>query len=110
MQLEERDVGPVTLLELNGRLTLQTVGALRLKVDTLVAKGRTLLLLDCRQVTAIDSWGLGGLVRAWVSVGRQGGKLKLLQPSPHLRDTLRLTGLVKVIELFDDLSLALRSF
>ncbi len=107
--INERKVGPITLLELGERLTIEGVGELREKVERLVADSHTALLLDCSQVTAIDSQGLGALVRTWVSLKHRGGKLKLIH-SVRVREVFEITGLQKVIECFDDVGSALRSF
>ncbi len=109
MIMNQRKVGPITMLELGERLTIEGVGELREKVESLVAGGHAALLLDCSQVKAIDSHGLGALVRTWVSFDRGGGKLKLI-PSGRMREVLEITGLHKVIECFDDVGSALRSF
>ena len=107
--INERKVGPIIMLELGERLTIEGVGELREKVESLVADGHTALLLDCSQVTAIDSQGLGALVRTWVSLNHRGGKLKLIH-SVRMREVFEITGLQKVIECFDDVGSALRSF
>jgi len=108
--VSERNVGPVTLLELGQRLVGTSTGELHKKLKDLIEAGRTELLLDCSQVSAIDSQSLGTLVREWVSAERHGGKLKLLRPSPQMREALEITRLSPLIETFDDLSAALRSF
>ncbi len=108
--VKERRIGPITMLELGERLTLEGVAELHEKLQSLVAAGRLSLLLDCSRVTAIDSQGLGILVRHWASVERRGGKLKLVCLSRRMREALELTGLLKVFEAFDDVGLALRSF
>jgi anti-sigma B factor antagonist len=106
----ERNVGPVTLLELDERLTIENVPELRDKLQHLASQGRRALLLDCSRVRVVDSTGVGGLVRDWLWFKRQHGTLKLLNPSERLREVLQLLGLQKVIECFDDISLALRAF
>ncbi len=108
--LHERNVGPITLLELGERLTIESVPELRDKVQELVIQGRHSLLLDCSRINAIDSTGIGSLVRNWVSLKNQGGRLKLLQPSGRLREVLEAVGLQKVIGCFDDIEEALRNF
>ena len=108
--LHERNIGPVTLLELNERLTLEHVPELRRKVEALAAQGRRSLLLDCSRITVVDSRGIGGLMRDWISLRNQGGKLKLLNPSARLRELLKIVGLHKIFESFDDIGAALHSF
>lgn len=108
--LAERSVGPITLLELSERLTIENVSELRDKLQRLHELGRRSLLLDCSRVRVVDSTGVGALVRDWLWVKRQHGTLKLLNPSERLLEVMRLLGLQKVIECFDDISLALRAF
>ena len=108
--LRQRSVGPITLLELSQRLTIENVPELRDKLQGLTVQGRRFFLLDCSQISVVDSQGIGGLVRNWLSLKNQGGKLKLLNPSVRLREVMQIVSLDKVIECFDDIELALRGF
>ncbi len=108
--LRQRIVGPITLLELGERLTLENVPELRDKLQDLAAQGHRSFLLDCSQIRAVDSQGIGALVSNWVSLKNRGGKLALLNPSVRLREVLQIVGLHKVIECFDDIEPALRDF
>ena len=108
--LRQRTVGPITLLELSERLTIENVPELRDKLQDLTVEGRRFFLLDCSQISVVDSQGIGGLVRNWLSLKSQGGKLKLLNPSVRLREVMQIIRLDKVIECFDDIERALRDF
>jgi stage II sporulation protein AA (anti-sigma F factor antagonist) len=108
--LRQRIVGPITLLELSERLTIENVPELRDKIQDLADQGCRFFLLDCNQISVIDSQGIGGLVRNWLSVKNRGGKLKLLTPSARMREVMQIVSLHKVIECFDDIELALRGF
>ena len=107
--VSERRVGPVTILELAPRLTHAEGSELHHVVSGLLDGGSQAVLLDCSRVTFIDSLGIGGLIRTWLAVGKR-GKLKLFGLSPHLREVLQITGLLKVMDSFEDVGLALRSF
>ena len=106
----ERSVGPVTLLELSERLTAEMIPELRDTLEGLEVQGRRFFLFDCSCVRVVDSQGIGWLVTNWVSLRKRGGSLKLLNPSPRLREVLEVLGLHKVIESFDDVGDALRAF
>ena len=108
--LSQSNIGPVTLLELSVRLTIENVPELRDTLQSLADQGHRDMLLDCSRVTAVDSQGIGSLVGNWVSLKNRGGKLKLLHPSARLHQVLQIVGLRKVIESFDDIGQALRSF
>jgi anti-sigma B factor antagonist len=106
----KRNVGPVTIIELLGpRLTHVEGSELRGEVNELLDEGRSSILLDCAQVGFIDSQGVGFLVRTWMSAGRR-GQLKLFNLTPSVREILHITGLLKVMDSFDDIGSALQSF
>lgn len=109
--VKQRHVGSVTVLELSGRMTI-AAGSERLneKLQALIADGHLHLLLDCSQVSGIDSQGISALVRGVISVRKRGGNLKLMKLSSRVRQVLEITRLISVIESFDDEAAALGSF
>ncbi len=90
--LSQSKIGPVTLLELTERLTMENVPELRDTLQSLADQGHRDLLLDCSHVTAVDSQGIGSLVGNWVSLKNRGGKLKLLHPSARSATSLADSG------------------
>lgn len=107
----ERNIGSITLLELRGRLTGEEgTDLLTQKFQSLMAQGRYFLLLDCSQVTVVDSSGIGTLVRCFISLDKRGGQLKLLNLSPPMQMALRVLGLIESMESFADETEALASF
>lgn len=111
VEIKERQVGEVTILELRGRVALaEGSQALNEKLQTLMDQGRVKLLLECSGITTLDSQGISSLVRGVISTRKRGGQLKLLKPSPRVRYVLDITRLLTVIESFDDEAAALASF
>jgi len=99
----------VTILEVGTRLTAEEGSELKEKVNGLLAQGRSAVLLDCMRLGYIDSQGISALVRTWISAGG-GGNLRLFSLTPRVKELLEITGLIKVLECFDDVGSALRSF
>lgn len=111
MQIDQRDVGEVTILDLKGKLTLGDGDELlKDKVNSLVYQGRKQIVLNLAGVPYIDSAGLGEIVRTYTTVSRQGGKLKLLNLTKRIEDLLSITKLLTVFEVFDSEQEAVRSF
>ncbi len=107
----ERQVGPVTILALSGRLFLGPASEeLDAKLQSLLSSGQNQLLLDCSDVTGIDSQGIKSLIRGVISAQKRGGHLKLMKISHRLREVLIITHLLTVIEAFDSEEAALASF
>jgi anti-sigma B factor antagonist len=111
MQIEERMVGDVTLLDLKGKMTLgEGDELLKDKINSLLTQGHKKLLLNLEAVPYIDSAGLGEIVRTYTTVSRQGGKLKLLNLTKRIQDLLAITKLLTVFETFESESDAVKSF
>ena len=111
MQIEERVVGEVTILDLKGKITLgEGDEALKDKINSLVLQNRRRILLNLADVPYIDSAGLGEIVRTYTTVSRQGGSLKLLNLTKRITDLLSITKLLTVFETFDSENDAVRSF
>ena len=111
MQIEERIVNDVTVLDLKGKLTLGDGDELlKDKINSLIQQGRKSILLNLEAVPYIDSAGLGEIVRTYTTVSRQGGKLKLVHLTKRITDLLMITKLLTVFETFDTESEALKSY
>ncbi|HEX3644727.1 MAG TPA: STAS domain-containing protein [Vicinamibacterales bacterium] len=111
MQIEERAVGDVVLLDLKGKITLgEGDELLKDKVNSLVNQGHKKIVLNLADVPYIDSAGLGEVVRTYTTVSRQGGSLKLLNLTKRITDLLSITKLLTVFETFDSENEAVRSF
>jgi anti-sigma B factor antagonist len=111
MQIEERAVGDVIVLDLKGKITLgEGDELLKDKVNSLVNQGHKKVILNLAEVPYIDSAGLGEVVRTYTTVSRQGGSLKLLNLTKRITDLLSITKLLTVFETFDSENEAVRSF
>jgi len=106
-----RQVGDVVVIDLSGRITLgDGSGTVRDTVKDLIVKGRRQILLNLKDVSYIDSAGLGELVGSYASMTNQGGQIKLLNAQSKVKDVLQVTKLYTVFENFTDEPTALRSF
>jgi anti-sigma B factor antagonist len=111
MQIEQRAVGDVTVLDLKGRVTLgEGDELLKDKVNSLLNQGLKKIVLNLGDVPYVDSAGLGEIVRTYTTVSKQGGTLKLLNLTKRITDLLSITKLLTVFETFDNENEAVRSF
>jgi anti-sigma B factor antagonist len=111
MQITERVLGEVMILDLKGKITLgEGDELLKDKVNSLVNQGQRKIVLNLAGVPYLDSAGLGEVVRAYTTVSRQGGSLKLLSLTKRITDLLSITKLLTVFDTFDSEDEAVRSF
>jgi anti-sigma B factor antagonist len=111
LYINERRVADVTVLDLKGRVRIGG-GAVSLhkSIRCLVEEGKTQILLNLASVTFIDSSGLGELISSHVSLGKAGGKIKLVHLTESLRELMTITKLLTVFDVYDDEPEALASF
>jgi anti-sigma B factor antagonist len=111
MQIDERVVNGVTILDLKGKMTLgEGDELLKDKINSLIQQDKKKLLLNLEGVPYIDSAGLGEIVRTYTTVSRQGGKLKLLNVSKRIQDLLVITKLITIFDSYEDENEAVASF
>ena len=111
MQIEERIVDDVTILDLKGKMTLgEGDELLKDKVNSIVSQGHKKIVLNLEDVPYIDSAGLGEIVRTYTTVSRQQGKLKLLNVSKRVYDLLVITKLLTIFDSYETEEDAVRSF
>ena len=111
MTLHERWIGDVTILDIDGRMTVEDgADVFRDAVRRLVRQDRVKLVLGFQAAPYIDSTALGEVVRAYTSATRKGGTLKLLNVTPRVHDLLMITKLLTVFDLFDAEAEAVKSF
>ena len=111
MQMAERQVGTVTILDLAGRLTIDDgVEVLKDKVHSLIGEGRNRVILNLALLSYMDSSGLGQLVSCHNSLAKTTGGLTLLRLTKRNVDLLSITRLATVFKTTDSEDDALRSF
>ena len=111
MQIDERTIGDVLILDIKGRITLgEGDELLKDKVNSLLNQGHKKIVLNLAEVPYIDSAGLGEIVRTYTTVSRQGGSLKLLSLTKRITDLLAITKLLTVFETFESENDAVQSF
>jgi anti-sigma B factor antagonist len=110
MRISERDVGPVKVIEISGRLTLtDNPGRIKDKVHSLVFDGQKYIVLNLSDVSYVDSSWLGELVACHLAAVRGGSVVKLAHAG-QLDHLLHLTRLGTVIESHPTEKAAIDSF
>jgi anti-sigma B factor antagonist len=111
MSIETRKVDEVTILDIHGKITFSKgSGELSDTVSGMLASGETKILLNTKDVQQVDSQGIGELLKAHISVTKQGGQIKFTGLSTRLHELLTITKLILVFDIQEDEQTALESF
>jgi anti-sigma B factor antagonist len=111
MQMSERKVGGITILDIGGKMVASdTGGQLKDKVTSLVAAGQKQIILNLGNLTYVDSSGLGEMVACHGTATKGGGSVKLANTGKRLQDLLVMTKLLTVFDSHDSEDEAIKSF
>ena len=105
-----RQAGPISLVDVSGRLTFFEVGALRDSISRLLKPGRKNIVLNLSGLQYLDSSGIGELAKIYVSVVKVDGQLKVVGLSPKVEEILKISQLYQIFPEFPSEEAALRSF
>jgi anti-anti-sigma regulatory factor len=107
-----RKFGDVAIIDLRGRWTTEDGEGELLNghLRQLVANGTRKFLLNLADVTQIDSSGVSSMVKMRIFLRSHGADVKLLHPSKHAIELLKVLHLLEMIPTFDDENLAVASF
>lgn len=106
-----RRVGNVAIVDLNGKITLgENTGILRDELRSVLAQGNKNILLNLKDVSYVDSAGLGELVGVYTTATNQGGAVKLLNMQSKMKDLMQVTKLHTIFPAFENEQEAVASF
>ena len=111
MDIQTRVQGDVQILDLQGGLQLG-VGDLRLreKVNQLLEAGHPKIVLNLKELTRVDSSGLGEILASKKAALTQGGDVKLVMPPKRIHEILLASRLTEVLSVYDSEPDAVQSF
>ena len=110
MNIIERTINDVTVLDLEGNLALKENARFRRHVTGAIDAGAHKLIVNLARVKYMDIRGLGELISCYKALRRVNGHVKLLHLSDRLQYLLAITKLDSVFETFDSEPVAVSSF
>ena len=112
LTINRRQVDPdIIILEMDGRIVLgNDAKAIEWKVDELLKEGCKNLIFDLTAVTVLDSTGVGILVMCYARLRKSGGMLHVAGAQGMVEQTLRMTNVDRLIELYPTVAAAASSF
>jgi anti-sigma B factor antagonist len=111
LRISARKSGNVTILDVRGRIVIgESSDSLRAELCKLAESTPCNVLVNLAEVTQVDSSGISTLVRSYVTLNRNGGSLKILNPTKYVRQVLEATRLISCLPTYTDEAEALASF
>ena len=111
MILETERIGSSLIVSIDGELDLETAPTFRDIVEKKLNQYETIqhLVLDLEKVSFIDSSGLGAILGRFKRLSQQGGRLSAIKVSRQILKVLELSGLLRIMNIYEDRRQALDS-
>ena len=110
LDITDRDVDGVTVVELSGKLNTGTSPEADSYLSSLVDDGATKMLLNMEEVDYISSSGLRVVLATGKKVTAAGGNLSLCALNQSVSEVFRVSGFTSIFQVFDTEAEALESF
>lgn len=110
MDINHEEQNRIQLFEVIGKVDSNNAAELGAALDSVVDDGKCKVIVDLNRVEFMSSAGLRELVRVLARVRRQGGDLRLSEPSDTVKEVLELAGLDDILVNHGTLDEAVNSF
>ena len=110
LRLRMRNLGGTAVVEVGGEIDLHSAPQLRATLLKPTEGEKPRLVVDLSEVSFIDSTGIGVLVEALKRAREAGGALHFCGASPRVRRVFEITGLLRVLPLFESREAALAAW
>src|SRR5258707_15112333 len=111
MEISVRNVGNIAVIDLGGNLILrENADELFERIQQMTNVGSSQILINLTQLIRMDSYGIGILIKSFKHAKGLNGHLKVSNPTAFVRQLLTISGLMTLMEVFDNESTALASF
>ena len=101
LEFKRQELGEVEVLTLKGNLDALTAPELRPTIDELVSNRKIKVVFDLRDLTLIDSSGVGAIVSLFKRVRMLGGDVKIACLANQPKEIFRLLRLDRAFDLFE---------
>lgn len=110
MEIQDRQMGNVTILSLKGSIDATTAPKITEFIQEQVAKNNINLVGDLAGVEYTSSAGLRVLLGAIKDTRSRGGDLRLTGVQPDVMKVLTLSGFTNILKMFDSVDAAVASY
>jgi stage II sporulation protein AA (anti-sigma F factor antagonist) len=95
------------ILYLNGEISSTSLEDFKGVIKAALENRHRHLVLSMKEISYIDSAGIGGIMGALLSVKRIGGDLKIAEPGKFVMNLFKILQIEKIIPIYSDVKEAL---
>jgi len=106
MNINERKVGEITVLDLAGKIDVNSSKTFQEKFTEITTKGDKNIILNCADLSYVSSSGLRVFLMFLKHINKIGGKLVICSMSEIIYEVFEISGFVPIFSIVDNLATA----
>ena len=110
MEINEKQIGNVSIVSLGGRLDANASGELEQRLNAMVKADEVRLVVNLEKLDYISSSGLRVLLASLKSVRKREGDIKLACMKPYTKEVFDIAGFSQLFSIYDLEDVAIQAF
>lgn len=110
MDISSRVRGDVVILDISGEIDLYNAPEIKDIVNKLIEQKKYSVVINLKEVTYIDSSGIGALISSLSNLKKYHGGLKIINVFASVKKVFELTKLTSFFEIYDSEDEAVKAF
>jgi len=110
MDISSRAKGEVVILDISGEIDLYNAPEIKDIVNKLIEQKKYNVIINLKEVTYIDSSGIGALISSLSNLKKYQGGLKIINVFASVKKLFELTKLTSFFEIYDLEDEAVKAF
>lgn len=91
-----------SMVSIKGEIDIYSIEKFREIIEEKIRTQAPEIILDCSELSYMDSTGMGVLIELRNKTKEMGQKIIMINPRPNIKKLLSLTGVDKIIEIVDN--------
>ena len=96
------EVSKTNMVSIRGEIDIYSIEKFRDTIEEKIKTQASEIILDCSELSYMDSTGMGVLIELRNKTKELGQKIIMMNPRPNIRKLLALMGVDKIIEIVDN--------
>jgi len=110
MNIIEKKVNQITVLELAGKIDVNSSKIFQEKFTEITTKGEKNIILNCLDLNYVSSSGLRVFLMFLKHVNKLGGKLVLCSMGDIIYEVFEISGFIPIFTIVSDIEMAFKEF
>jgi anti-sigma B factor antagonist len=100
LSISSKKINDINVISINGRIVYETEKDFKKYISNFIDQGEIKIVLDCNNLSYVNSAGLGLLINLHKSAKSQGGAINLTNLNSDITELFQITNLNQIFSIF----------